>query len=147
MHTPQALLNQTLQEAQILLQATHEYIKWQAPIDVEDMGPRNTFRVSCEAMRVTIRMTQVITWLMLQKSILSGEVTKEEVLSEAYRVLRGKTCTESHTEEDLTIPSRLRELLLESRIFYFRILRLDEAFRGEHPSLEEIRSKPLRTSE
>ncbi len=143
MEKPITFLNQTLQGAQSLLHSTHEYIKWQAPIDVEDMGPHETFRVSCEAMRVTIRMTQIITWLMLQKAVLSGDVTRDEVLTESYRVLRGNTCVDCDSEDDDSIPPRLRELLKESRIFYMRILRLDDVFRTEHPNAEEIRSHPL----
>lgn len=143
MEKPVTFLNQTLQSAQVLLQSTHEYIKWQAPLDVEDMGPHETFRVSCEAMRVTIRMTQIITWLMLQKAVLAGDVTRDEVLSESYRVLRGNTCVDTESEDDESIPRRLRELLIQSRIFYMRILRLDEVFRTEHPKAEEIKSHPL----
>src|SRR5471030_2014277 len=116
MEKPVTFLNQTLQSAQDLLHATHEYIKWQAPIDVEEMGPHETFRVSCEAMRVTIRMTQIITWLMLQKAVLTGDVTRKEVLTESYCVLRGNTCLEIDSEDDDSIPPRLRELLIESRI-------------------------------
>jgi len=143
MNNALVILNLQLIEAQKLLQSTHEYIKWQAPIDVEDYGPRETFRVSCEAMRVTIRMTQVITWLMLQKAILTGEVTREEILSESYRVLRGKSCTENDSDKDMSLPPRLRELLTESHIFYMRIMRLDDVFRGEHPTAEEIKEDPL----
>ena len=143
MNSSETFLNQTLSGAQDLLHSTHEYIKWQAPIDVEHMGPHETFRVSCEAMRVTIRMTQVITWLTLQKAVLSGDVTRDEILTESYRVLRGNTCLERDSEEDRTLPYRLRELLLQSRMFYERILRLDEVFRGEHLKPEEIRNNPL----
>jgi regulator of CtrA degradation len=144
MNKPLTFLNQTLSSAQDLLHLTHEYIKWQAPIDVEDLGPHETFRISCEAMRVTIRLTQIITWLTLQKAILSGDVTREEILTEGYQVLRGQTCIESDSEEDIAIPPRLRELLKESRLLYERILRLDDVFRQEHLQPEDIKKDPLK---
>jgi regulator of CtrA degradation len=118
-------LDQNLQVAQNLLQSTHDYIKWQAPIDVERTGYHDTFKVSCEAMRVTVRMTQIIAWLMLQKAVLEGDLTRDEALSDEYLVLRGHTCLESDSEADLELPPRLRELLKDSRNLYLRILRLD----------------------
>jgi len=72
-----------LKGAHDLLSATHDYIKWQAPLDVKDMDSKQIFKISCEAMRVTVRLTQIIAWHMLQKGIIAGELTQEELLSDA----------------------------------------------------------------
>jgi len=126
---PVAFVDQTLQGAHMLLKSTHDYIKWQAPLDIENRGYQETFKVSCEAMRITVRVTQIIAWLMLQKAVLEGDLTRDEVLSDEFQVLRGQTCLESSSESDSQLPPRLRELLKESREFYFRILRLDQLSR------------------
>ena len=118
-------INEKLEDAHAFLHTTHNYIKWQAPIDVIEMNSQQTYKVSCEAMRITVRLTQVIAWFLLQKAVLEGELTREEFLSEDCRVLRGKHCLESASEFDPEIPARLRELLKESREIYLRILRLD----------------------
>lgn len=115
-----------LQEAQELLNATHDYVKWQAPLDVQRMDSEQTFKVSSEAMRVTVRLTQIIAWLLLQKAVLTGEMTREALLGEDYRVLRGRQCLEKGAEGDQELPTRLRDLLKESRELYIRVLRLDE---------------------
>ncbi len=139
-----AFINARLQGAHNLLHATHDYVKWQAPLDVKRMDPSQTFKISCEAMRVTVRMTQIIAWLILQKAVLEGDLTQDEFLSEEYRVLRGKHCLESYTEEDVEIPPRLRELLKESRELYLRTLQLDKVTRHGHVSLtkQEKRRTP-----
>ena len=126
---PLAFIDTRLQGAHELLHATHDYIKWQAPKEVKKMDTKQAFKVSCEAMRVTVRMTQIIAWLMLQKAVLEGEISRKEVLLEECRVLRGKHCLESNTEKDEELPPRLRELLKESRELYERILRLDKMAR------------------
>ena len=130
-----AFINMRLQGARELLHTTHDYIKWQAPLDIQRMNPQEIYKVSCEAMRVTIRMTQIMAWLLLQKSILSGELSREESLSEEYRVLRGNQCLESASETDEDLPPRLRELLKESRDLYVRILRLDKISRTQNFSV------------
>lgn len=122
-------IDNRLQNAHAFLHSTHNYVKWQAPIDIKDMDPQQAYKVSCEAMRITVRLTQVIAWFLLQKAVLAGELTREELLSDDCRVLRGKHCLESASETDPEIPPRLRELLKESRALYLRILRLDSLAR------------------
>ena len=111
MSTPLPFIDSRLEGAHGLLHATHDYIKWQAPLDIQRMNPQQTFKVSCEAMRITVRITQIIAWLMLQKAVLEGELSREEFLSEDCRVLRGEQCLESESEMDEDLPLRLRELL------------------------------------
>ena len=132
MSNPVTFIDSKINEAHRLLDATHDYIKWQAPKDMDTMDPHMTFLLSSEAMRVTVRLTQIIAWLMLQKGILEGELTSEDTLSESCRVMQGEECLYQSSEEDKSIPPRLRELLKESRIFYFSILRLDARAREQH---------------
>lgn len=108
-----------------LLYATHDYVKWQAPSDINKMDLEHTNLVSYEAMRITIRMTQIIAWLLLQKAVLSEELSREEAVSEDCRVLRGNYCLETDSEDNEELPTRLRELLRESRQLYVCVLRLD----------------------
>jgi len=137
---PLIFINRKLKEAHKLLHATHDYIRWQAPLDVKKMDTKQMLKVSCEAMRVTIRMTQIIAWLMLQKAFLMDEISRNDVLSDECRVLRGTHCLESDSETDEELPSRLRELLKESRDLYVRTLRLDEISRNQKS--KNRRNKP-----
>ncbi len=125
-----SFIDTRLKGAHTLLHATHEYVKWQAPLDVENMDSEVIYKVSAEALRVTVRLTQVIAWLMLQKAVLEGEITPKEFLSEEFNVLRGKQCRSKGAESDEDLPLRLRELLKESRELYTRVLRLDKVSRA-----------------
>lgn len=144
MFEPSAFLDLSLQNAYDLLQVTHDYIKWQAPLDVKHMAYEDIFKISCEAMRITVRMTQVIAWLMLQKAFLEGDLSRHDMLSEGYRVLRENPCLEATSEMNIVLPPRLRELLQKSRDFYLRILRLDAVSRKQLSFPHKIRKKPLR---
>lgn len=130
-----------IKDANKLLQEIHRYIKWQAPLDIEHMSGNEKFKVSHEAMRVTVRISQIIGWLMLQKAILEGELFREDILSDQFHILQGKSCLDRSSETDPSLPSRLRELLQESRGLYLRTMRLEEISLKVPPPLEEIRKK------
>ena len=52
MSSPVTLIDSKIEEAHHLLSATHDYIKWQAPKDMNAMDPHMTFLLSSEAMRI-----------------------------------------------------------------------------------------------
>ena len=133
------LINITFDEANALLVEARDYVKWQAPVDAERLSPLDRLKVSCEAMRVTARLTQVMAWLMLQKAVHAGELTAQEAQSEAFQILKSQTCLDNSSEEDEEIPMRLKVLLHDSYGIYVRILRLDEQSRKKPLSPREIK--------
>lgn len=133
------IIDLLIKNANELLQETHRYIKWQAPLDIESMSRNDKFKVSREAMRITVRISQIIGWLMLQKAILEGEIFRDDILSDKLHILQGKGCLDSSSETDPYLPPRLQELLKESRELYLRTMRLEEISLKVPPSLKEIR--------
>lgn len=133
------LLDKAFDEANTLLVEARDYVKWQAPLDVECLAPIDRLKVSCESMRVTARLTQVMAWIMLQKAVYNGEITQEMAREEALRVLKSQSCVETDGEHDHDIPPRLRLLLKDSFGLYMRILRLDDQCRKGMPSPSDIK--------
>ncbi|MBA3813335.1 MAG: DUF1465 family protein [Alphaproteobacteria bacterium] len=133
-----------IRNANALLKETHDYIKWQAPSDIEYMSRDDIFKLSCEVMRVTVRITRIIGWLVLQKAILDGEFSREDNFSDKSRILKGKSGRESPSENDFQLPQRLRELLKKSRILYEQTMRLEEISLQEPPSSEEIKKMGIK---
>jgi regulator of CtrA degradation len=137
-------MDASMDKAKKLMQAIHHYIKWKAPLEVEHMSQENRFKVSCEAMRVAVRVTEVMGWLMLQKAILAGEISREELLSEKCHFLKEENCLDHSSEADLELPRRLRELLKESRELYARIMRLEHTSQSDLPAQEELKKSSLK---
>ena len=131
MNTPNMFLNKTYMETQVLLRTSRDYVKWQAPLDVKTLTLEERVKITHEAMRVAIRLSQISVWLMVQKAIHADALSLEEALSVDYQVFRRAACLETSAEMDEEIPLRLRELLKESRLLYLRILRLDDTFREQ----------------
>ncbi|MDZ7790102.1 MAG: DUF1465 family protein [Xanthomonadales bacterium] len=72
------LIERTYAEALDLTQAVRDYIAGQAPHDKAQLDHDTQLVASCEEMRVTARMTQVMAWLMLQRAVQAGEVDRAE---------------------------------------------------------------------
>jgi regulator of CtrA degradation len=82
-------------------------------------------RMSCEAMRVTSRLTQVMAWLMMQRAVHEGEIDMDDALSEANRLSGLDVCLDQSFGHDETLPQGLRSLLDRSLRLYQRIARLE----------------------
>jgi hypothetical protein len=119
-------LNQPIEEAQNLLKSSRDYIKWQAPLDIQETDSNKTSKITHEALRIVMRLSQITVWLTIQKAVQQREISLEESLSKDHHVLRGKSCLEMESEIDPDLPPRLRDLLRTSRLLYERILRLNE---------------------
>lgn len=83
-------------------------------------------RFSCEALRVTSRLTQVMAWLMLQRAVLYGEISAEEACLDCNRLSGREVCLDTDSMEDDSLPDGLRSLLDRSYRLYQRVSRLEE---------------------
>src|SRR5882672_7237555 len=111
-----------------------------------------------ESMRLTTRLLELASWLMIRRALKEGEITTEEARSKRERVkLRGPART-AHVKGFADLPLGLRELIdasyaLSDRIFQLdRAIEvvLDQALATDNPvgaqvnRLEEAFSKPPR---
>lgn len=89
-------------------------------------------RMSCEAMRVTSRLTQVMAWLMMQRAVHEGEIDAKTALAEENRLSGTDVCLDQSHSADEGLPNGLRSLLTRSLSLYQRIARL------EHQMLQHL---------
>jgi len=134
-------LNQPFDEVQNLLKSSRDYIRWQAPLDIQETDSTKTAKITHEALRIVMRLSQITAWLTIQKAVQEQDISLQESLSEKYHVLRGKACLEIGSELDPDLPPRLRDLLRTSRLLYERILRLDALSHREAPSARTIKKE------
>jgi len=78
-----------------------------------------------ESMRLTTRLMQIASWLLLQRAVNEGELTRAEASSEKRRIHLSRQEAVSHKEELAGLPSRLGELVEMSLRMQARILHLD----------------------
>ena len=115
----------TYDEAFDLTVEARDYFAGTGQVETRRLEDREKLVASCESMRVTSRLTQVMAWLMMQRALYDGEVDYAEVCAEYNRLSGGRVCLDNQSEMDETLPSRLRSLLARSYRLYLRIDRLD----------------------
>jgi regulator of CtrA degradation len=126
MQAEMALFTRTYDEALDLIVETRNYMVHQRPVSRRLRGSGESLRLSCEALRVTSRLTQVMAWLMLQRAVQDGEISAHEACAEENRLSGQSVCLDETSGEDNEIPAGLRSLLSRSLRLYQRISRLEE---------------------
>ncbi len=123
--TPISFFDNTFEEALALTRQARSYF---ASRDMEKpigATPEAQLLTSCESMRVTARLTQVVAWFLVQKAVHNGEMPKEEALKPEYRLQGHGVCDQDSPEFDADMPTELRSLLDQSHRLYQRVARLD----------------------
>lgn len=122
---PPAYFRRTYDEALTLMIEARNYMAYVEPPEHLHAGFKG-LRMSCEAMRVTSRLTQVMAWLMMQRAVHEGEVDVTHALSEHNRLSGADVCLDESFRDDDCLPNGLRSLLDRSLSLYQRIARLEQ---------------------
>lgn len=122
----------TYDEAMELMLEARHYLSYVEQRERRKVEAMTGLRMSCEAMRVTSRLTQVMAWLMMQRAVHQGEIEALEALSDQNRLSGLDVCLDQTFSGDETLPKGLRSLLERSLRLYERIARL------EHQMLQRL---------
>ena len=120
-----AIFTRTYDETLDMIVETRNYMAHVTP-RVAPRPRHPDMRFSCEALRVTSRLTQVMAWLMLQRAVTCGEISPEEACQDCNRLSGQDVCLDTNAMEDDTLPPGLRSLLARSYHLYQRVSRLEE---------------------
>jgi regulator of CtrA degradation len=134
METATRFFGKTYDETMALLVASRDYLANAQPAEANGLKPIERLRVNCEAMRLTTRLTQVMAWLLAQRAVHEGELTREVAAGEDYRLQAEEVCLAETEQTAHGLPPRMLELLEQSRRLYVRVARLDEMARRAAPS-------------
>jgi len=78
-----------------------------------------------ESMRLTTRLMQIASWLLLQRAVNEGELSRAEAASEKRRIHLSHQDIVSKRDALASLPSRLRDLIGLSLRLQARIIHLD----------------------
>lgn len=88
-----------------------------------------------ESMRLTTRLMQIASWLLVQRAVAEGEITPGEALQEKTRVrLAAHDATDTGAASVAELPLRLQELILASRRLHARLQHLDRLIGDDRPT-------------
>jgi regulator of CtrA degradation len=84
-----------------------------------------------ESMRLTTKLMQVASWLLVQRAVRDDEISYDEAAGEKYRLIaREAPAAETLTGAD-ELPEALKSLIIRTAAIHERVRRLDETVYGE----------------
>jgi regulator of CtrA degradation len=89
--------------------------------------PRNdSLAYAAESMRLTTRLMQLASWLLLQRAVNEGELTLEQAATEKRKVKLSFQEIASAPDVFIRLPKTLRDLVVDSLRLQARIIHLDQ---------------------
>jgi len=88
---------------------------------------------AAESMRLTTRLMQIASWLLLQRAVNQGELTKTQAASDRHRVKLHQQDLAAAPEMFERLPQRLRDLAIHSVRLQARIIHLDQLIYSVQP--------------
>ncbi len=116
----------TFKEGMGLVEETANYLDLQGRVDSRALDRSGAIAYATESMRLTTRLMQLASWLLLQRAIATGDVARDDATREKSRVNLtdiGKGHVLPGGEE---LPAGLVELVEKSLRLHERILLLDK---------------------
>ena len=120
------LFEKTFEEGMSLVEETARYLDGRGRQESRDLSRRAATLYAGESMRVTTRLMQAASWLLVQRAVHEGDMKPEDAAGERYRLGSKEICLAARPESVEILPAKLRELLDRSDNLYRRIARLDD---------------------
>jgi regulator of CtrA degradation len=115
----------TYDEALALVEEARNYVAYVEPKERRRLQIGARLGVSCESMRVTSRLTQVMAWLLMQRAVAAGEISQAEAVSNDNRLGAQDVCLTERTYKADDLPKSLESLMARSLNLYIRVSRLE----------------------
>jgi regulator of CtrA degradation len=136
------LFDRTFQEGMALVEETASYLDGPGRQESKSLDRRLALGYAGESMRLTTRLMQVASWLLVQRAVREGEMDPARACEARYR-LGGERASAEAAPDGL--PTGLHGLLDRSERLYERVLHLDRRMYldpGEserpHPVLSQL---------
>ena len=91
-----------------------------------------------ESMRLTTRLMQLASWLLLQRAVNEGEMTQIQAAAEKHKVKLSSQGLANGDEIFLRLPQKLRDLATQSLRLQARIIHLDQLIYNPPDSLPAV---------
>jgi len=129
--TASALFQRTFDEGMSLVEETARYLDGPGREEQRHLPRKTAMLYAGESMRVTTRLMQAASWLLVQRAVHEGDMKAEDASSERYRLGSKEICFGGEAEGVDTLPATLQNLLSRSDNLYRRIARLDDVLFGQ----------------
>jgi regulator of CtrA degradation len=125
-----ALFDRTFDEGMSLVEEAARYFDGHGREEAQHLPKQTAMLYSSESLRVTTRLMQAASWLLVQRAVHEGDMAAEDAAGDRYRLGSKDICFGGAKEDTTSLPRTLRSLLMRSDDLYRRIARLEDALRS-----------------
>src|SRR6202521_5007369 len=125
-----ALFEHTFDEGMALVEECARYLDGRGRTESRELPRKAALVYAGESMRVTARLMQAASWLLIQRAVQEGDMTAEDAAQDRYRLGGREICLGKREEGIGDMPAKLIDLLERSESLYKRIARLDDVLFG-----------------
>jgi regulator of CtrA degradation len=113
-------------EGMALVEAAATYLDGDGRKESRKLQPPLSLAYATESMRLTTRLMQLASWLLIRRAVSEGELTLEQAFEEQRKIRLPVRGNEQPTRDFNALPPRLKELIEQSVKLQERIVRLDQ---------------------
>ncbi len=123
-------------EGMALVEAAAAYLDGDGRKEARQLQPPHSLAYATESMRLTTRLMQLASWLLIRRAVTEGELTPEQAVEEQRKI---KLPVEDFRPvRDLeALPERLRALILDSVRLQEQVVRFDQMMDFKQPDSED----------
>ncbi|MBN9282322.1 MAG: DUF1465 family protein [Hyphomicrobium denitrificans] len=114
-------------EGMALVERTASYLDGPGRKEAKNLSGSAGVLYATESMRLTTRLLDLASWLLIRRALREGEITDEEAQKKRRRVKLQAFGRPSHVKGFPDLPNGLRGLIEESFALHDRISQLDRA--------------------
>jgi regulator of CtrA degradation len=118
------MFERMFREGMDLVEETAAYLDGEGRAEARKLERACALAYASESMRLTTRLMQSASWLLVQRAVREGEMTPRDARDAKYR-LGAKTVCSLQSDGSFDLPERLMSLLERSKLIYDRVDRIE----------------------
>jgi regulator of CtrA degradation len=134
--------DKVFKEGMGLVEETANYLDGQGRVDSRVLDRPATIAYATESMRLTTRLMQLASWLLLQRAVAAGEVNENEASREKSRVNLSEIGKGNDIPGGESLPEGLIDLVNRSLRLHERISVMD-TLSHRKPDMEAANENPV----
>lgn len=121
-----------------LVERSAAYLDGDGRRESKGLPSQVTILYATESMRLTTRLLELASWLLIRRALKEGEITPQEAEAKRARVKLQTLGRPAHTNGFSDLPKGLRDLIEASFTLHDRIVQLDRAMLppSDHATVE-----------
>jgi len=121
-------------EGMALVEAAAAYLDGDGRKEARKLRPPHSLAYATESMRLTTRLMQLASWLLIRRAVSEGELTPEQAMEEQRKIKLPVTGADQPSRDLASLPERLRDLIEQSTKLQERVVRLDQMLDFNQPA-------------